>query len=137
MEKEQIVTLVENTARATAAGLVANALTDAERKEISEAHRQAGYNWKKAREILLKKYSGDKLDRLMADFDRYDAGVGNGGAVTSYADAAARYAKEVKEYAQAKGLSLEKALAEKLKTWSNEILSGSDMPRAIKKNLGI
>ena len=64
------------------------------------------------------------------------AQVKNAG-VTSYAAAAAHYAKEVRAHAQAKGLSLEKALVEKLKQWANEILPGSDMPRAIKKNLGI
>ena len=67
----------------------------------------------------------------------FDACVGHAGVVTSYADAADRYAKEVRAYAQAKGVTLEKALAEKLKSWANEILPGSDMPRAIKKNLGI
>ena len=67
MEKETIKALAETTARATAAALVANALTSAERKDLDEAHRQANYDWRKAREILLKKYSGEKIDAMLRE----------------------------------------------------------------------
>lgn len=50
---------------------VGHALTPQEKQDLIDANRKANYDWRKAREILLKKYSPEKLDAMLPQFDGY------------------------------------------------------------------